>query len=84
MFVSKTQWLRFNLFYSFQLLLAYAGSASNVRVEDVSSDQFSHGGALNEVMSLYEGMKENYLLDVQEKEEAEMKMHECNQIAIKV
>ncbi|PHU22980.1 DNA mismatch repair protein MSH3 [Capsicum chinense] len=66
-----------------KLLLAYAGSASNVRVEDVSSDQFSHGGALNEVMSLYEGMKENYLLDVQEKEEAEMKMHECNQIAIK-
>ncbi|KAK4734507.1 hypothetical protein R3W88_008768 [Solanum pinnatisectum] len=65
-----------------KLLLAYAGPASNVRVEDVSSDRFSDGGALAEVMSLYEGMQETYLLDVQEKEEAEMKMHECNQIAI--
>ncbi|CAN4085933.1 unnamed protein product [Withania somnifera] len=65
-----------------KLLLAYAGPASNVRVEDVSSDRFSEGGALAELMSLYEGMQENYLLDIQEKEEAKMKMHECNQIAI--
>ncbi|KAJ8554450.1 hypothetical protein K7X08_025128 [Anisodus acutangulus] len=65
-----------------KLLLAYAGPTSNVRVEDVSSDQFSDGGALAEVMFLYEGMQENYLLDVQEREEAEMKIHECNQIAI--
>ncbi|XP_019227188.1 PREDICTED: DNA mismatch repair protein MSH3 isoform X3 [Nicotiana attenuata] len=65
-----------------KLLLAYAGPASNVRVEDVSSDQFSDGGALAEVMSLYEGMQENYLLNVQEREEAEVKMHEQNRIAI--
>ncbi|XP_069152332.1 DNA mismatch repair protein MSH3 isoform X4 [Solanum lycopersicum] len=65
-----------------KLLLAYAGPASNVRVEDVSSDRFSDGGALAEVMSLYEGMQETNLLDVQEKEEAEMKMPKCNQIAI--
>nr|XP_016434374.1 PREDICTED: DNA mismatch repair protein MSH3-like [Nicotiana tabacum] len=65
-----------------KLLLAYAGPASNVRVEDVSSDQFSDGGALAEVMSLYEGMRENYLLNVQEREEAEVKMHEQNRIAI--
>ncbi|XP_060203587.1 DNA mismatch repair protein MSH3 isoform X2 [Lycium barbarum] len=65
-----------------KMLLAYAGPASNVRVEDVSSDRFSDGGALAEVMSLYEGMQESYSLDVQEREEAEMKTHECNQIAI--
>lgn len=80
----KAQWFCFNLFYSFQLLLAYAGPASNVRVEDVSSDRFSDGGALAEVMSLYEGMRENYLLNVQEREEAEVKMHEQNRIAIQV
>ncbi|KAJ4706053.1 putative DNA mismatch repair protein MSH3 [Melia azedarach] len=37
-----------------KLLLAYAGSASNVRVERASRDCFRGGGALAEVMSLYE------------------------------
>lgn len=41
-------------FLIFQLLLAYAGSASNVRVERASRDCFRGGGALAEVMSLYE------------------------------
>lgn len=84
MYFFKAQRFCFNLLYSFQLLLAYAGPASNVRVEDVSSDRFSDGGALAEVMSLYEGMRENYLLNVQEREEAEVKMHEQNRIAIQV
>ncbi|PON66417.1 DNA mismatch repair [Trema orientale] len=37
-----------------KLLLAYAGPASNVRVERVSRDCFKDGGALAEVMTLYE------------------------------
>ncbi|CAL5323166.1 hypothetical protein CsSME_00001693 [Camellia sinensis var. sinensis] len=44
-----------------KLLLAYAGHASNVRVERASQDCFSEGGALNEVMTLYENMSENCL-----------------------
>ncbi|XP_068645425.1 DNA mismatch repair protein MSH3 isoform X2 [Aristolochia californica] len=37
-----------------KLLLAYAGPASNVRVEHASRDCFKDGGALAEVMTLYE------------------------------
>ncbi|CAK9160960.1 unnamed protein product [Ilex paraguariensis] len=39
-----------------KLLLAYAGPASNVRVERVSQDCFGTVGALAEVISLYENM----------------------------
>lgn len=45
------------LFY-YQLLLTYAGHYSNVRVERASRDCFNDGGALAEVMSLYENMAE--------------------------
>lgn len=43
------------------MLLAFAGPASNVRVERVSRDCFKDGGALAEVMSLYENMDEDKL-----------------------
>uniref|UniRef100_A0A2P2JHY1 DNA mismatch repair protein MSH3 n=1 Tax=Rhizophora mucronata TaxID=61149 RepID=A0A2P2JHY1_RHIMU len=46
-----------------KLLAAYAGPASNVRVERASRDCFSDGGALAEVMSLYENMGECKLAD---------------------
>nr|KYP74886.1 DNA mismatch repair protein Msh3 [Cajanus cajan] len=39
-----------------KLLLNFAGPASNVRVERVSRDCFTGGGALAEVMTLYENM----------------------------
>ncbi|GMY07192.1 DNA mismatch repair protein MSH3 isoform X1, partial [Fagus crenata] len=46
-----------------KLLLAYAGPASNVRVEHASLECFKDGGALAEVMSLYENMSEYNLAD---------------------
>jgi len=39
--------------------LAYAGPSSNVRIERTSHDCFHDGGALAEVMSLYEKMDED-------------------------
>lgn len=44
-----------------QLLLAYAGPSSNVRVERTSRNCFNGGGALAEVMSLYEKVDEDTL-----------------------
>ncbi|KAL7003351.1 hypothetical protein U1Q18_004509 [Sarracenia purpurea var. burkii] len=43
------------------LLLAYAGPATNIRVERASRDCFNEGGALAEVMSLYENTSETGL-----------------------
>lgn len=40
-----------------KLLLAYAGPSSNVRVERTSRDCFKDGGALAEVMSLFENLE---------------------------
>ncbi|KAK7279964.1 hypothetical protein RJT34_25026 [Clitoria ternatea] len=40
-----------------KLLLGFSGPASNVRVEHVSRDCFADGGALAEVMTLYENMR---------------------------
>ena len=45
------------------MLLAYAGPSSNVRVEHVSRDRFGDGGALAEVMSLYENMGKHKAAD---------------------
>ncbi|OIW12510.1 hypothetical protein TanjilG_04674 [Lupinus angustifolius] len=39
-----------------KLLLAFAGPASNVRVERASQDCFANGGALADVMALFENM----------------------------
>ena len=47
----------------YQLLLAYAGPASNVRLEHASRDCFKGGGALAEVISVYERMAEDNLAD---------------------
>lgn len=40
--------------------MAYAGPESNVRVEHMSHDCFNDGGALAEVMSLYENMDDDH------------------------
>ncbi|XP_073315193.1 DNA mismatch repair protein MSH3 isoform X3 [Primulina huaijiensis] len=45
-----------------KLLLAFAGPASNVRVDRVSNNYLHEGGALAEVMSLHEDFIENILL----------------------
>ncbi|XP_043716074.1 DNA mismatch repair protein MSH3 isoform X1 [Telopea speciosissima] len=49
-----------------KLLLAYAGPASNVRVERASRNCFCDGGALAEVMSLYEKTGDDATVDYQE------------------
>lgn len=41
------------------MLLGYAGPASHVRVERCSRECFKDGGALAEVMTLYENMGED-------------------------
>ncbi|XP_022736082.1 DNA mismatch repair protein MSH3 isoform X2 [Durio zibethinus] len=54
-----------------KLLLAYAGPASNVRLEHASRDCFKGGGALGEVMSVYEKVAEdNFADNVNQLEEA--------------
>lgn len=56
-----------------QLLLAYAGPASNVRVEHASRDCFNDGGALAEVMSLFEEMAENERVVSHQEKDADVK-----------
>ncbi|RVW74465.1 DNA mismatch repair protein MSH3 [Vitis vinifera] len=51
--------------FHLDVLEAYAGPASNVRVERTSRDCFSDGGALAEVMSLYENLSEDSRADHQ-------------------
>ncbi|CAN0902736.1 DNA mismatch repair protein MSH3, partial [Linum grandiflorum] len=46
-----------------KLLLAYAGPASNVRVERISRDCFRDGDALAEVTSLYENLGDDKSVD---------------------
>ncbi|KAF5743544.1 DNA mismatch repair protein MSH3 isoform X1 [Tripterygium wilfordii] len=46
-----------------KILLAYAGPASNVRVEHASCDCFNDGGALAEVMCLFENILEDNTAD---------------------
>ncbi|KAE8733932.1 DNA mismatch repair protein MSH3 [Hibiscus syriacus] len=46
-----------------KLLLAYAGPASNVRLEHASCDCFKDGGAREDLMSVYEKMVEDNLTD---------------------
>ncbi|XP_027103815.1 DNA mismatch repair protein MSH3 isoform X1 [Coffea arabica] len=61
-----------------KLLLAYAGPASNIRVEHTSRDCFTEGGALAEVMSLFEGMTGNKLGDSHHKGDVEAKENDSN------
>ncbi|WOL13336.1 hypothetical protein Cni_G22106 [Canna indica] len=51
-----------------KMLLAYAGPTSNVRIERTSRDCYCDGGALAEVMSLYENMDDNVLVVVNDTE----------------
>jgi len=44
-------------------LLDFAGPATNVRVERLSRDCFTDGGALSEVMTLYENVHVDSLSD---------------------
>ncbi|XP_039046481.1 LOW QUALITY PROTEIN: DNA mismatch repair protein MSH3-like [Hibiscus syriacus] len=46
-----------------KLLLAYAGPASNVRLEHVTCDCFKDGGAREDLISVYEKMVEDNLAD---------------------
>lgn len=65
------------------MLLAYSGPSSNVRVERVSRDCFSDGGALADVMSLYENMIEDNLGD-NEKQMTDAKEQGSCHLAIEV
>ncbi|KAI3836343.1 hypothetical protein MKW92_046063 [Papaver armeniacum] len=56
-----------------KLLLAYAGPASNVRVERASRDCFKDGGALAEVMSSFEDIDESGSADPEERTTKNMK-----------
>ncbi|CAI9092199.1 OLC1v1027385C1 [Oldenlandia corymbosa var. corymbosa] len=66
-----------------KLLLAYAGPASNVRVEHGSRDCFADGGALAEVMSLFEEMAENKLVNSCNGEDGEVRVEDSECPAIK-
>lgn len=70
-------------FLIFQLLLAYAGPPSNVRVEHASRDCFRDGGALAEVMSLYENNGEEHMQN-DENQSIEMKEKSNRRSAIEV
>ncbi|KAL3834447.1 hypothetical protein ACJIZ3_009183 [Penstemon smallii] len=63
-----------------KLLLAYAGPSSNVRVEYASQD-FRDGGALAEVMSLYENLNESNLPEVNLKKDMELEPQDSNCLA---
>ncbi|KAK7357346.1 hypothetical protein VNO80_16630 [Phaseolus coccineus] len=64
-----------------KLLLDFAGPASNVRVEHLSRDCFTDGGALSEVMTLYENVDVDSLSDsIQSKNSTE---HRSQQLVIK-
>ena len=65
------------------MLLAFAGPASNVRVERVSRECFKDGGALAEVMSLYENMDGDSLSD-QTRIDTEVKEKANHRLGIEV
>ncbi|CAI9767658.1 unnamed protein product [Fraxinus pennsylvanica] len=65
-----------------KLLLAYAGPAKNVRVEHATQDCFSDGGALAEVMSLYEDMNKNKSANGYQMEATEESTQASNCLAI--
>jgi len=67
-----------------QLLLGYAGPASNVRVEHVSRDCFKDGSALAEVMSLYENIDKDNLAADHHDPDTVLAERKSDRIAIKV
>ncbi|CAJ1977075.1 unnamed protein product [Sphenostylis stenocarpa] len=64
-----------------KLLLDFAGPSSNVRVERVSRDCFTDGGALSEVMTLFENMHLDSLSDSIESND--LTEHRSQQLVIK-
>ncbi|RWW37784.1 hypothetical protein BHE74_00057058, partial [Ensete ventricosum] len=66
------------------LLLAYAGPTSNVRVERASRDCYSDGGALVEVISLYETTDDNGLVAVNDTENGDRREEGYNHPTIEV
>ncbi|KAJ1391065.1 P-loop containing nucleoside triphosphate hydrolase [Sesbania bispinosa] len=69
-------------YYKGNLLLAFAGPASNVRVERASRDCFTDGGALAEVMTLYENMGVDSPSDSMQSNE--LTEHSCQQLVVKI
>nr|XP_010934727.2 LOW QUALITY PROTEIN: DNA mismatch repair protein MSH3 [Elaeis guineensis] len=65
-----------------KLLLAYAGPSSNVRVERTSRDCFNDGGALAEVMSLYESVGDDTLIAEHDTQVMDMSKEENHHIGI--
>ncbi|GFY84229.1 homolog of DNA mismatch repair protein MSH3 [Actinidia rufa] len=65
-----------------KLLLAYAGPASNVRVERASRDCFNEGGALAEVMSSYENGSETGLHGGHQGDETEVTKQGNSHLAV--
>lgn len=66
------------------MLLAYAGPASNIRLEQASRDCFTDGGALAEVISMFENMNEIKLADIHQGEEADETSQGNNCSAVEV
>ncbi|KAJ0749945.1 putative DNA mismatch repair protein MutS/MSH [Helianthus annuus] len=62
-----------------KLLVAYAGPASNVRMERASRDRYKDGGALAEVMSAYEKIGDS---DTPQGESVELNGKTKNQLAV--
>ncbi|PWA85706.1 DNA mismatch repair protein [Artemisia annua] len=65
-----------------EFLIAYAGPASNVRVEQVSRDRYKDGGALAEVLSSFDTMGGNISNDTPEEENVELEGKTKRQSAI--
>ncbi|KAK9059646.1 hypothetical protein SSX86_020350 [Deinandra increscens subsp. villosa] len=65
-----------------KFLVAYAGPASNVRVERASRERYKDGGALAEVMSIYDKIGDSLLIDTPQGESLELEGKTKNQLAI--
>nr|GEU75635.1 DNA mismatch repair protein MSH3 isoform X1 [Tanacetum cinerariifolium] len=65
-----------------KFLVAYAGPASNVRVERVSRDRYKDGGALAEVVSSFDTMGDSISNDTPEEENLELEGKKKRQFAI--
>ncbi|GJU59612.1 DNA mismatch repair protein MSH3 isoform X1 [Tanacetum coccineum] len=65
-----------------KFLIAYAGPASNVRVERVSRNRYKDGGALAEVVSSFDTMGDSISNDTPEEENVELEGKTKRQFAI--
>ncbi|KAI3815809.1 hypothetical protein L1987_15491 [Smallanthus sonchifolius] len=65
-----------------KFLVAYAGPASNVRIERASRDRYKDGGALAEVLSSYDKIGDNLVNDTPQGESVELEGKTKNQLAI--